>query len=95
MPKATWNGTVIAESDRTKVVEGNQYFPPDAVRREHLRESSTHTTCPWKGVASYYDVVVGSEVNKDAAWYYPETKEAATDIRGYIAFWRGVSVEPA
>ena len=95
MPKAVWSGTVIAESDRTKVVEGNQYFPPDAVRREHLRESSTHTTCPWKGVASYYDVVVGNEVNKDAAWYYPETKEAANDIRGYIAFWRGVSVEPA
>jgi len=93
MPKAVWNGTVIAESERTKVVEGNQYFPPDAVRREHLRESSTHTTCPWKGVASYYDVVVGNEVNKDAAWYYPETKEAANDIRGYIAFWRGVSVE--
>ena len=95
MPKAVWNGTVIAESDRTKVVEGNQYFPPDAVRREHLRESSTHTTCPWKGVASYYDVVVGNEVNKDAAWYYPETKDAANDIRGYIAFWRGVSVEPS
>ena len=95
MPKAMWNGTVIAESDRTKVVEGNQYFPPDSVRRAHLRESSTHTTCPWKGVASYYDVVVGDEVNKDAAWYYPETKEAANDIRGYIAFWRGVSVEPS
>jgi len=95
MPKAVWNGTVIAESERTKVVEGNQYFPRDAVRREHLRESSTHTTCPWKGVASYYDVVVGNEVNKDAAWYYPETKEAANDIRGYIAFWRGVSVEPS
>jgi len=95
MPKAVWNGTVIAESDRTKVVEGNQYFPPDAVRREHLRESSTHTTCPWKGIASYYDVVVGTEVNTDAAWYYPETKEAANDIRGYIAFWRGVSVEPS
>ena len=95
MPKAVWNGTVIAESERTKVVEGNQYFPPDAVRREHLRESSTHTTCPWKGVASYYDVVVGNEVNKDAAWYYPETKEAANDIRGYIAFWRGVAVEPS
>ena len=95
MPKAVWNGTVIAESDRTKVVEGNQYFPPDAVRREHLRESSTHTTCPWKGVASYYDVVVGNEVNRDAAWYYPDTKEAANDIRGYIAFWRGVSVEPS
>jgi len=93
MPKAVWNGTVIAESDRTKVVEGNQYFPPDSVRREHLRESSTHTTCPWKGVASYYDVVVGNEVNRDAAWYYPDTKDAANDIRGYIAFWRGVSVE--
>jgi uncharacterized protein (DUF427 family) len=92
MPKAVWNGAVIAESDRTKVVEGNQYFPPDAVRREHLRESSTHTTCPWKGVASYYDVVVGDQVNRDAAWYYPETKEAANDIRGYIAFWRGVSI---
>lgn len=95
MPKAVWNGIVIAESDRTKVVEGNQYFPPDSVRRQHLRESATHTTCPWKGVASYYDVVVGEEVNRDAAWYYPETKEAAKDIRGYIAFWRGVSVEPS
>jgi uncharacterized protein (DUF427 family) len=65
------------------------------VRREHLRETSTHTTCPWKGIASYYDVVVGNEVNRDAAWYYPETKDAANDIRGYIAFWRGVSVEPS
>ncbi len=65
------------------------------MRREHLRETSTHTTCPWKGVASYYDVVVGNEVNRDAAWYYPETKEAANDIRGYIAFWRGVSVAPS
>ena len=93
MPRAVWNGTVIAESDRTRVVEGNHYFPPESVRRDHLRESATHTTCPWKGVASYYDVVVGSEVNRDAAWYYPDTKEAANDIRGYIAFWRGVSVE--
>ena len=95
MPKAVWNGAVIAESDRTRVVEGNHYFPPDSVRREHLRDTSTHTTCPWKGVASYYDVVVGDEVNRDAAWYYPETKDAANDIRGYIAFWRGVSVEPS
>ena len=93
MPRALWNGAVIAESDRTRVVEGNHYFPPESVRREHLRESATHTTCPWKGLASYYDVVVGSDVNRDAAWYYPDTKEAANDIRGYIAFWRGVSVE--
>jgi len=93
MPRAVWNGAVIAESDRTRVVEGNHYFPPESVRRDHLRESATHTTCPWKGNASYYDVVVGNEVNRDAAWYYPETKEAANDIRGYIAFWRGVSVE--
>jgi uncharacterized protein (DUF427 family) len=95
MPKAVWNGAVIAESDDTRVVEGNHYFPPQSVRREHLRETGTHTTCPWKGIASYYDVVVGNEVNRDAAWYYPETKEAANDIRGYIAFWRGVSVEPS
>ena len=95
MARATWNGAVIADSDRTVEVEGNHYFPPDSVRREHLRETATHTTCPWKGVASYYDVVVGSEVNRDAAWYYPETKDAANDIRGYIAFWRGVSVEPS
>jgi uncharacterized protein (DUF427 family) len=93
MPRAVWNGAVIAESDRTRVVEGNHYFPPESVRRDHLRESVTHTTCPWKGVASYYDVVVGNDVNRDAAWYYPETKEAANDIRGYVAFWRGVSVE--
>ena len=93
MPKAMWNGTVIAESDRTKVVEGNQYFPPDSVRRAHLRESSTHTTCPWKGVASYYDVVVGDEVNKDAAWYYPDPKPAAHEIKGRVAFWKGIRVE--
>ena len=93
MPRAVWNGTVVAESNGTRVVEGNHYFPPESVRRDHLRESATHTTCPWKGIASYYDVVVGNEVNRDAAWYYPETKEAANDIRGYVAFWRGVSVE--
>jgi uncharacterized protein (DUF427 family) len=93
MPRAIWKGAVIAESDRTRVVEGNQYFPPESVRREHLRESATHTTCPWKGTASYYDVVVGDAVKRDAAWYYPEPKDAANEIRGYIAFWRGVSVE--
>ena len=91
--KATWKGAVLAESDDTVVVEGNHYFPADSVRREHFRESETHTVCPWKGTASYYDVVVGGEENRDAAWYYPETKEAAKQIEGRVAFWRGVSVE--
>jgi uncharacterized protein (DUF427 family) len=93
MPRAIWNGAVLAESDRTVVVEGNHYFPPDAVRREHLRESDTHTTCHWKGLASYYDVAVGGQVNRDAAWYYPEPKPAAANIKGYVAFWKGVRVE--
>ena len=93
MPKAIWNGAVLAESDRCEVVEGNQYFPPDAVRREYLKPSATHTTCPWKGVASYYDVMVNGETNRDAAWYYPEPKAAARNITGYVAFWRGVKVE--
>jgi len=75
------------------VVEGNQYFPPDAVKREYFKPSATHTTCPWKGVASYYDVLVDGETNRDAAWYYPEPKEAARNIKGYVAFWRGVKVE--
>ena len=92
MPKATWKGAVLAESDECVVVEGNQYFPSAAVRREHLRPSATHTTCPWKGVASYYDVVVDGKINKDAAWYYPETKDAAKHVKGYIAFWKGVTV---
>lgn len=90
--KATWRDWVIAESDRTIVVEGNHYFPPESVRRDRLRESSTHTTCHWKGQASYYDIVAGGEVNPDAAWYYPEPKEAAAQIRGYVAFWKGVKV---
>lgn len=93
MPKAVWNGAVLAESDRCEVVEGNAYFPAESIRREHFRESATHTTCPWKGVASYYDVVVDGQVNKDAAWYYPETKPAADAIRGHVAFWKGVKVE--
>lgn len=91
--QATWKGAVLAESDETVVVEGNHYFPAESIKREHLRESETHTTCPWKGLASYYDVVVGDEVNADAAWYYPEPKEAAKEIEGRVAFWRGVRVE--
>lgn len=90
--KAIWNGAVLAESDDTVVVEGNHYFPESALRREHFRPSATHTTCGWKGVASYYDVVVGDDVNRDAAWYYPDPKEAAANIRGRVAFWRGVDV---
>ena len=91
--KATWKGAVLAESDETVVVEGNHYFPANSVRREHFRESGTHTVCPWKGTASYYDVVVGGDVNKDAAWFYPEPKDAAREIKGRVAFWRGVKVE--
>jgi uncharacterized protein (DUF427 family) len=90
--KAVWNNVVIAESDQTVVVEGNHYFPPEAVKREFLRDSGTHTTCPWKGLASYYSVEVNGQTNKDAAWYYPTPKDAAKQITGYIAFWRGVRV---
>jgi len=93
MKRASWNGIVIAESDCCTVVEGNQYFPADAVKREFLRVSTTHSVCPWKGTASYYDLVVNDETNKDAAWYYPEPKSAADTIKGYIAFWKGVKVE--
>ena len=92
--KAVWRDAVLAESDDTVLVEGNHYFPPDSVRSEHFRQSDTHSTCPWKGLASYYDVVVGGEVNHDAAWYYPEPKEAAKQIAGHVAFWKGVRVEP-
>jgi uncharacterized protein (DUF427 family) len=90
--KAVWNGTVIAESDDTVVVEGNHYFPEASLRREYFRPTSTHTTCGWKGEASYFDVVVGTDVNRDAAWYYPDPKPAAEQIRGRVAFWRGVTV---
>lgn len=93
MPKAIWNGAVLAESDRCEVVEGNQYFPSDSIKQDYFKESSTHTTCPWKGVASYYSIEVDGQVNKDAAWYYPTPKEAAKNITGYIAFWKGVKVE--
>ena len=90
--KAIWNDTVIAESDATVVVEGNHYFPHAAIKTEHFQPSDTHTVCPWKGTASYYSVVVNGEVNKDAAWFYPQTKEAAQNIENYVAFWRGVQV---
>ena len=93
MARATWKGTVLAESDRIEIVEGNVYFPPDAVKREHVRDSGTHSTCPWKGEASYYDVVVNGETNRDAAWYYPTPKSAAANILNHVAFWRGVTVE--
>jgi len=90
--KAIWNGTTLAESNATVVVEGNHYFPRDSVKKEFFRESDAHTTCPWKGLASYYDVVVDGKVNKDAAWYYPEPSEAAQNIKGCVAFWKGVQV---
>ena len=90
--KAIWNGAVLAESDQTVMVEGNHYFPIAAVNRQHFRPSGTHTTCPWKGEASYYDVVVNGDVNKDAAWYYPTPSEAAKEIKDHVAFWKGVEV---
>jgi uncharacterized protein (DUF427 family) len=94
MPKATWNGKVIAEAprDAVEVVEGNVYFPADAVRREYLQPSDTHTVCGWKGTASYYHVAVDGEVNSDAAWYYPEPKDAARNIKDRVAFWKGVVI---
>jgi uncharacterized protein (DUF427 family) len=93
MAKAMWNGAVIAESDDVEIVEGNVYFPNTAVNREYLQESNTHTFCPWKGTASYYHAVVGDKVNPDAAWYYPEPKPAAMQVKDRIAFWHGVTVE--
>jgi uncharacterized protein (DUF427 family) len=91
--KATWKGAVLAESDDTVVVEGNHYFPHESIKDEYFAESATQTHCPWKGEASYFDVLVGGETNRDAAWYYPEPKEAAKEIAGRVAFWRGVKVE--
>ncbi len=93
MPKALWNGQVVAESDKTEVVEGNQYFPPDSVRKEYLQPGDKETVCPWKGTASYYNVVVDGNVNENAAWYYPNPKDAAKQIKDYVAFWNGVEVE--
>jgi uncharacterized protein (DUF427 family) len=93
--RATWNGTVLAESDHTILVEGNQYFPPDDVHTELLEPSGSTTHCPWKGDASYYHVAAGGNRNKDAAWYYPEPYDAASLIKDYIAFWKGVEVSGA
>ena len=91
--KAIWNDIVIADSDRTIEIEGNHYFPPNTVDNQYLEESRTHTTCPWKGEASYYHVKVNGKVNLDAAWYYPDPKDAASEIRGYVAFWKGVDIK--
>ncbi len=92
MAKATWNGAVLAESVDTVVIEGNHYFPRESVNWEYLKDSDTHTTCPWKGVASYYSVEVDGQVNRDAAWYYTDPKPAAAEIKDRVAFWRGVRV---
>jgi uncharacterized protein (DUF427 family) len=92
MAKAVWNNTVLAESDTFEEVEGNIYFPEDALRREHFKQSDYQTSCPWKGVAKYYSITVDGEENSDAAWYYPDPKPAAENIRDHVAFWRGVEV---
>lgn len=92
--KATWNGETLAESNDTIVVEGNHYFPPDSINNEYFQPSRTHTVCSWKGTASYYDVAVNGDVNRDAAWFYPDAKPDAKNIEGYVAFWKGVDVTP-
>lgn len=93
MARATWNGVVLAESDEVIELEGNLYFPQESIHSEYFRESDKHTTCAWKGVASYYDIIVDGERNAAAAWTYPDPSEAASQIQGYIAFWRGVEVD--
>jgi uncharacterized protein (DUF427 family) len=90
--KVIWKDEVIAESDNTIVIEGNNYFPPDSVKIEFLKNSDTTSVCPWKGTASYRNIVVGDHVNEDAAWFYPEPKDAAKEIKGYYAFWKGVDI---
>ena len=93
MAKAVWNGVVLAESDTTEMVEGNHYFPPDSLNSAFFSESNHHTTCYWKGLASYFDVQVDGQVNRNAAWYYPDPSPAAANIKNYVAFWHGVKVE--
>ncbi|GAB5491228.1 MAG: DUF427 domain-containing protein [Phototrophicaceae bacterium] len=93
MVQAIWNDVIIAESDETIVVEGNHYFPASAVNQDLLADNSSHTICPWKGVASYYDIVVDGKTNSGAAWYYPQPKDAASEIKDYVAFWKGVEVK--
>lgn len=90
--KAIWNNNIIAESDDTIVVENNHYFPAESIKKEYFKTSSTHSTCPWKGVASYYTLEVNGKENKDAAWYYPEISELAKQIKGFVAFWKGVEI---
>lgn len=90
--KAIWNGEVIAESDETIIVEGNHYFPRDAIRDDFFEQSNTNTNCAWKGTASYFNVAVGGQKNPDSAWYYPNPTDAANEIKDYIAFWRGIEV---
>ena len=90
--KAVWNDTIVADSDATRVVEGNHYFPPDSVHRKYFTDSQTSTHCPWKGDASYYSLEIDGTKNEDAAWYYPTPKDAAAEIKDYVAFWRGVEV---
>lgn len=92
MPKAIWNGKVLAESDETEIVEGNHYFPPASLQPDFFQASDHTSFCGWKGTASYYDVVVDGETNAQAAWYYADPKDAASNIRGYVAFWKGVEV---
>lgn len=94
MPKAVWKGTTLAQSDRTVMVEGNHYFPPDSVNREFFQKSDSHTICHWKGVASYYTIKVDDSENYDAAWFYPDPSQAAKSIKDYVAFWRGVQIVP-
>ena len=91
--KATWNDTIIAESDNTIVVENNHYFPADSIKKELFSPSTTHSSCPWKGMASYFSVEVDGKINKDAAWFYPEPKHAAKQIQNFVAFWKGVKIE--
>jgi len=93
MVKAIWKDKIIAETDEYEMIEGNVYFPPGRVKKEFLKDSDYHTTCPFKGLASYYDVVVNGKINKDAAWYYPKPKKAYEKIKDYVAFWRGVEVK--
>ncbi|PKO15108.1 MAG: hypothetical protein CVU39_12155 [Chloroflexi bacterium HGW-Chloroflexi-10] len=94
MTKAIWSGKVVAESDHTIIVEGNHYFPPGSINSDYFTKSDHHTSCYWKGIASYYDLSVDNAINKNAAWYYPEPEEAAKNIQGYVAFWKGVEVNP-
>ena len=92
--KAIWNGAVLAQSDKTEVVEGNHYFPADALDERYFQASDTHSVCPWKGTASYYTVVVNGQENPDAAWFYPAPKDAAANIKDHVAFWKGIEVTP-